>query len=103
MLGGVFVVVMSVVSYWSSDRIALAIHRAQPLDRSQAPWLYEMVEDLARRANNPTPPLYLIPVPTPNAFATGRDPAHAAVAVTSGTCELCDRRRLRGVVAATLS
>jgi heat shock protein HtpX len=103
MLAGVFVLVMNFVSYWFSDRIALAIHRAQPLDRSQAPWLYEMVEDLARRANIPTPPLYLIPVATPNAFATGRDPAHAAVAVTSGILELCDRRELRGVLAHELS
>src|SRR5262249_31019642 len=84
MFAGVFVLVMNFVSYWFSDRIALAIHRARPLGRSEAPWLFEIVEDLARRANIPTPPLYLIPVATPNAFATGRDPAHAAVAVTSG-------------------
>jgi heat shock protein HtpX len=103
MCAGVFVLVMNFVSYWFSDRIALAIHRAQPLDRNQVPWLYEMVEDLARRANIPTPPLYLIPVATPNAFATGRNPAHAAVAVTSGILELCDRRELRGVLAHELS
>jgi len=103
MFAGVFVVVMNFVSYWFSDRIALAIHGAQPLDRSEAPWLYEMVEDLARRANIPVPPLYLIPIATPNAFATGRDPAHAAVAVTSGILELCDRRELRGVLAHELS
>src|SRR5262252_4243015 len=103
MFAGVFVLVMNFVSYWFSDRIALAIHQAQPLERSEAPWLFEMVEDLARRANIPTPPLYLVPVAAPNAFATGRDPAHAAVAVTSGILELTDRRELRGVLAHELS
>src|SRR5262249_36217650 len=103
MFAGVFVLVMNFVSYWFSDRIALAIHGAQPLDRSQAPWLYEMVGDLARRANIPAPPLYLIPISTPNAFATGRSPEHAAVAVTSGILDLVDRRELRGVLAHELS
>jgi heat shock protein HtpX len=102
-IAGVFVAVMNFVSYWFSDRIALAIHRARPLERDEAPWLYEIVESLSRRANLPTPRIYLIPTPTPNAFATGRSPAHAAVAVTSGILELCDRRELAGVLAHELS
>src|SRR5690242_1009755 len=67
-------------SYWFSDRIALAVHRARPLPREQAPELYEIVEQLARRAGLPMPPIYLIPTASPNAFATGRGPGHAAVA-----------------------
>jgi heat shock protein HtpX len=103
MIAGVFVLIMNFVSYWFSDRIALAIHGAQPLPRNEAPWLYEIVESLAARAQTPTPPLYLIPISTPNAFATGRGPQHAAVAVTSGILELCDRRELAGVLAHELS
>jgi heat shock protein HtpX len=102
-IAAIFVLVMNFGSYWFSDRIALAIHRAQPLEREQAPWLYEIVESLARRAGMPTPRIYLIPTATPNAFATGRDPSHAAVAVTSGILELCDRRELAGVLAHELS
>ena len=102
-LAGIFVLVMNFASYWFSDRIALAIHRAQPIDRSELPWLFEIVESLSRRAGTPMPRLYLIPVATPNAFATGRNPRHAAVAVTSGILELCDRRELAGVLAHELS
>jgi len=100
---GIFVLIMNFVSYWFSDKIALAIHGARPLQRSDAPWLFELVENLARRAGMPPPPLYLIPISTPNAFATGRNPQHAAVAVTSGILELCDRRELAGVLAHELS
>jgi len=102
-IAGAFVLVMNFVSYWFSDRIALAIHGARPLERSEAPWLYEIVASLSRRAGIPTPPIYLIPTATPNAFATGRSPAHAAVAVTSGILELCDKRELTGVLAHELS
>jgi len=102
-IAGVFVLVMNFVSYWFSDRIALAIHGAQPLERAQLPWLYDIVESLSRRAGMPTPRIYLIPTRTPNAFATGRSPQHAAVAVTSGILELCDRRELTGVLAHELS
>ncbi|WP_224250237.1 zinc metalloprotease HtpX [Hyalangium gracile] len=100
---GFFVVVMNFVSYWFSDRIALAMHGAQPLERSQAPWLHEMVEELAGRAGMPKPKVYLLPTHTPNAFATGRSPKHAAVAVTAGIMELLDRRELRGVLAHELA
>jgi heat shock protein HtpX len=102
-VAAVFVFAMNFISYWFSDRIALAIHRARPLDRAEAPWLYDIVESLSRRAAIPTPRIYLIPTPTPNAFATGRSPEHAAVAVTTGILELCDRRELTGVLAHELS
>ena len=90
-------------SYWFSDKLALASNGARPLAREEAPWLYEMVERLARRAGIPPPPLYLIPTQTPNAFATGRNPQHAAVAVTEGILQLMDRRELEGVLAHELS
>src|SRR5919199_5753219 len=77
-------VVMNLVGYWFSDRIALKASRAHPLERSQLPSLARMVEDLAARAEVPVPRLYLIPSEQPNAFATGRNPQHAAVAVTQG-------------------
>ncbi len=99
LLAGLFVLVMNFGSYWFSDKIALAIHGAKPVDRAQAPWLYEMVERLARRAGMPTPRVYLMPIHAPNAFATGRSPSHAAVAVTQGLLELMDRRELEAVLA----
>jgi len=102
-IAGAFVLVMNFVSYWFSDRIALAIHGAQPLERAQLPWLFDIVESLSRRVGMPTPRIYLIPTANPNAFATGRSPQHAAVAVTSGILELCDRRELAGVLAHELS
>lgn len=100
---GFFVVVMNFVSYWFSDKIALAMHGAQALPREQAPWLHEMVEELAARAGMPKPKVYLLPARTPNAFATGRNPRHAAVAVTAGIMEILDRRELRGVLAHELA
>lgn len=100
---GFFVVVMNFASYWFSDKIALAMHGAKPLPRQQAPWLHDMVERLAERAGMPVPKLYLLPMPMPNAFATGRSPKHAAVAVTTGLMELLDRRELEGVLAHELA
>jgi heat shock protein HtpX len=94
----VIALVMNVGSYWFSDKIALAVHRARPLPREEAPWLYEMVERLSSRAGIPPPPIYLIPTETPNAFATGRSPQHAAIAVTEGILRLMDRRQLEGVL-----
>jgi heat shock protein HtpX len=99
MVAGLFVAVMNFASYWFSDRIALAIHGAQPIDAHQAPELYSLVADIARRAELPMPRVYLIPTHTPNAFATGRNPDHAAIAVTQGLLELMDRRELAGVLA----
>ena len=100
---GFFVVVMNFASYWFSDRIALAMHGAQPLEYAEAPWLHQMVERLAARAGMPKPKLYLLPTRTPNAFATGRNPEHAAVAVTAGIVDLLDQRELEGVLAHELA
>jgi heat shock protein HtpX len=99
MMAGLFAVVMNFGSYWFSDRIALAIHGAQPLSYEQAPWLHEMVERLAARAGMPKPKVYLLPTAQPNAFATGRNPSHAAVAVTAGIMDILNRRELEGVLA----
>ncbi|MFY0565767.1 zinc metalloprotease HtpX [Archangium lansingense] len=102
-VAGFFVVVMNFVSYWFSDRIALAMHGAQPLEYAEAPWLHQMVERLAARAGMPKPKLYLLPTRTPNAFATGRNPEHAAVAVTAGIVDLLEQRELEGVLAHELA
>ena len=91
------------LSYWFSDRIALMAHRAQPVTREQLPQVYEIVERLTRKAGLPMPRVYVIPSATPNAFATGRSPAHAAVAVTEGILRLLTPRQLEGVLAHELS
>jgi heat shock protein HtpX len=89
--------------YWFSDKIAVAAARAKPVSREEAPRLYEIVEDLARRNDMPMPRLYVSPEPQPNAFATGRGPRHAVVAVTQGILEVLDEEELRGVLAHELS
>ncbi|RJS19342.1 protease HtpX [Corallococcus sp. H22C18031201] len=99
MMAGLFAVVMNFGSYWFSDRIALAIHGARPIPFEQAPWLHQMVERLAARAGMPKPKVYLLPTAQPNAFATGRNPSHAAVAVTAGILDILDQRELEGVLA----
>ena len=95
----VLAVGMNLVGYWFSDRIALAASRAKPLEPGQAPWLRRIVEDLADRAEVPVPRLYLIPSEQPNAFATGRNPHHAAVAVTEGLLEQLPADQVKGVLA----
>jgi len=103
LLFGAIGVVFNFISYWFSDRIALMAHRAQPVTREQLPEVYEIVERLCRKAGLPMPRVYVIPSETPNAFATGRNPEHAAVAVTEGILRLLDRRQLEGVLAHELS
>ena len=98
-LFAVLAVGMNVVGYWFSDKIALAASRAKPLEPDQAVWLRQMVEDLAHRADVPVPRLYLIPSEQPNAFATGRNPQHAAVAVTEGLLEQLPADQIKGVLA----
>jgi heat shock protein HtpX len=93
-----FVGTMNFGAWWFSDRIALAIHRAEPLERKAAPEVHRLVASLAHKAGVPMPRLFLIPIETPNAFATGRDPEHAALAVTSGLLEIMDRNELAGVI-----
>jgi heat shock protein HtpX len=94
-----FTVAMNVAGYWFSDRIALSMAGAQEVDVNQAPELHAMVGRLAQRAGIPKPRVYVTPDHAPNAFATGRNPAHSAVAVTSGILDLLDRRELEGVIA----
>jgi len=94
---------MNLAGYWFSDRIALRASRARPLEPGQAAWLARMVEDLARQAEVPAPRLYLIPSEQPNAFATGRNPQHAAVAVTEGLVEQLPADQVRGVLAHELA
>src|SRR5512144_967053 len=103
LLFGSIGLVINFVMYWFSDRIALMAHRAQPVTRDQAPELYEMVERLTRKAGMPMPRVYVIPSETPNAFATGRNPSHAAVAVTEGILRILDPRQLEGVLAHELT
>ena len=95
--------VFNFASYWFSDRIALMAHRAQPATREQLPDVYEIVERLTRKAGIPMPRIFVIPSETPNAFATGRNPSHAAVAVTEGILRILDKRQLEGVIAHELS
>jgi heat shock protein HtpX len=92
-------VLMNVVGYWFSDKIALKASRAQPVAPGQLPEVEAMVQDLARRAEVPVPRLYLIPSEQPNAFATGRNPEHAAVAVTQGLLAHMPAAQVKGVLA----
>jgi heat shock protein HtpX len=91
------------LSYWFSDKLALMTNGARPVEREQLPEVYEIVERLTRRAGLPMPRIYVIPTDAPNAFATGRNPEHAAVAVTEGILRILDRRQLEGVLAHELS
>lgn len=96
-------VVMNFGSWWFSDRIVLAMYGARPVTEAEAPRLYRLVAEVVARAELPMPKVYVIPGITPNAFATGRDPAHAAVAVTQGILELLPPEELQGVIAHELA
>jgi heat shock protein HtpX len=95
----IFAAVMNFVAYFFSDKIALATYRAQPVTREQLPRVYEVVERLAGKAGLPMPKIYVIPTDSPNAFATGRNPQHASVAVTQGILSLLNDEELEGVLA----
>jgi heat shock protein HtpX len=99
----VFAVLMNGTAYFFSDKIALASSGAVPISREQAPRLYQVMERLSAKANIPMPKLYVIPQEAPNAFATGRNPSHASVAVTQGLLELMNDDELEGVIAHELS
>src|SRR5580692_370347 len=94
-----FAAVMNFVSYFYSDKIALAMYRAQPVTREQLPRAYEIVERLTQKIGIPMPKIYVIPTESPNAFATGRNPSHASVAVTHGILGLLNDEELEGVLA----
>jgi len=95
----VFAAVMNFISYFFSDKIALAAYRAQPITRDELPRVYNIVERLSQKVGLPMPKVYLIPTDSPNAFATGRNPQHASVAVTQGILGLLNDDELEGVIA----
>jgi len=94
----VMALAMNFFAYWFSDKLALSMSRARQVSYDQAPQLHAMIEKLARNAGLPKPKVYVMPGQTPNAFATGRDPEHAAVAVTEGLLQLLQRDELEGVI-----
>ncbi len=96
-------VAMNFAGYWFSDRIVLRMYRAQEVDQSQAPALYAMIDRLRQKADLPMPKVYVIPSDQPNAFATGRNPSHAAVAVTNGIVRILGQDELEGVIAHELA
>lgn len=96
-------IVMNFVSYWYSDKIVLAMYRAREVTQEEAPQLYSMVRNVATLAEMPMPRVYIIPTPAPNAFATGRNPEHAAVAVTEGILRLLEPQELEAVLAHEIS
>ena len=98
-LGFLFAGITNFVAYFFSDKIALAMYRAQPVTREQLPRIYSVVERLTQKANLPMPKLFVIPTDSPNAFATGRNPRHASVAVTQGILGLLNDDELEGVLA----
>jgi heat shock protein HtpX len=98
-LAFLFAGVMNFVSYFFSDKIALAMYRAQPVTREQAPRIYQIVERLTGKAGLPMPKIFVIPTDSPNAFATGRNPNHASVAVTQGILGLLNDDEMEGVLA----
>ena len=112
-LGGLLVVIGALIGgastaglfllYFFSDKLALKMSRAQPIEESENPRLYQMVRELTTRADLPMPRLYMIPQDQPNAFATGRNPKHSAVAVTRGITKLLSEDELRGVIAHELA
>ncbi len=99
----IFSIIMNVLSYWYSDKLVLGMTRAQPVTRENARELYNIVENLCITAGLPVPKIYIINEPVPNAFATGRNPEHAALAVTTGLLETLEKSEIEGVVAHELS
>lgn len=96
-------VVMNLGTYWYSDKIVLKMYHAKEVTSAESPELYAIVQRLVTRANIPMPKVYVVNTSMPNAFATGRDPSHGAVAVTTGIMRILDRDELEGVIAHELS
>ncbi len=103
MIAFVIALGMNFFSYWFSDKMVLKMYNAQPVDETTAPQFYRMVRELAQKADLPMPKVYLIDDPSPNAFATGRNPENAAVAATTGILQILSARELRGVMAHELA
>lgn len=103
LMGLIFAAITSFGSWFYSDKAALAAYKAQPVTHEQAPELYDMVADLVKKADLPMPQLCVVSTQTPNAFATGRNPHHAAVAVTEGIMQILDKDELAGVIAHELT
>lgn len=99
----IIALIMNIVAYFYSDKIVLNMYKAQPLDKQEYGWIYETVAKLAQQMQIPMPKLWLINHPMANAFATGRNPAHASVALTTGILKLLNKRELTGVLAHELS
>ncbi len=99
MIALIFAIVTNFISYWYSDSIVLRIYNAKELSRSDAPQVHSIVEELAKNAGIPKPKIYIVPDPSPNAFATGRNPENAVVAVTQGIMHILSINELRGVLA----
>jgi len=102
-IGLVIALAMNVGSYWFSDKLAISMARAREVGPDEFPWYHEMVAELSEKAGTPMPRLYLSPSPQPNAFATGRNPRHAAVCLNQGLIDLLDRDEMEGVLAHELS
>jgi len=96
-------VAMNFVSYWWSDKIVLKLTKSRPVTEQEAPWLYKVVRELTQKSGMPMPRLYVMPAAQPNAFATGRNEQHAAVAVTEGILQVLSEEELAGVLAHELS
>ncbi|MCX6169117.1 MAG: zinc metalloprotease HtpX [Ignavibacteriales bacterium] len=103
MIAFVISLAMNFGSYWFSDKIVLKMYRAQEVTREQYPQLYDSVENLATQAGLPVPKVYIMENPAPNAFATGRNPEHSAVAVTTGIMKILNKEELEGVIAHELT
>ena len=103
MFAFIFSLVINFVSYWFSDKIVLRSYNAQPLNEADAPQVYRAVRDISLRNKLPMPKIYWVATKTPNAFATGRNPQHAAIAVTSGLLEILNEEEIKGVIAHELS
>lgn len=102
-IGAILAMLMSVGSYWFSDRVVLSMTRARQVTKAEAPDLYNIVENLSITAGLPMPRVFVVDDPSPNAFATGRDPEHAVVAATTGLLQILDRSELEGVMAHELA
>lgn len=99
----IFACLMNFFTYWFSHKIVLALYRAKPLPENDAPAVFEILRDLSMKAGLPMPQVYAIPIESPNAFATGRNPKHAIIAVTQGILHLLNKEELKGVLAHELS